>query len=172
VADKRKYFDQAIGESAGNGGDLQLLGNDLAIVYGQENQIYLALFGGNVEQNTPATNTRAAQRFDWWGNSLLMPNDSQRQFNSSTERVLKTTSLNSAGRIKIENAVKDDLKYLTELGAKVTVTVSLPGINTVKIEIKSVYSQGNGNLTIITFGKRVGSDGDFSLLDFSSQDFL
>ncbi len=172
MADKRKYFDQAIGEGAGNGGDLQMLGNDLAIVYGQENQVYLALFGGNVEQSTPAINTVASQRFDWWGNSLLMPNDSSRQFNSSTERVLNTTALNSAGRIKIENAVKDDLKYLTQLGAKVTVAVSLPDkINTVKIEVTTVYSEGNKNLTIITFGKRTSVSGDFSLLDFSSEDF-
>src|SRR6478609_1664123 len=122
----KKYFDLAIGEAEGNGGDIKMLKNDLAIVYGNENQVYLALFGGNVEQNTPAIPT-ITQTNDYWGNSLFWTNNAAQQFNSNTERILNTTALNSAGRVKIENAVKDDLKYLQDTGVQVTVNVTLPG---------------------------------------------
>lgn len=168
MATKRKYFDAAIGESDGNGGDLQQLGNDLAVVYGNENQVYLALFGGNVEQNTPALVTKE-QTFDWWANNLFHPNDKERQFNSNTERTLNTTALNSSGRIKIESAVKDDLAFLIGLGATFTVNVTIPSVNTVTIEIRVIYSETARRLTIITFGKRF-TDGDFSILDFN-EDF-
>lgn len=163
------YFDQAIGESDGNGGDLKLLGNDIALVYGNENQVYLALFGGNVEQNTPPIVT-ANQTEDFWGNNLFWPNDPSRQFNSNTERILNTTALNSAGRIIIENAVKSDLKFLQDLGATVNVVVTIPGINMVNINIQTIYSNGVRRLTIIKFGKEL-TDGDFSLFDFN-EDFF
>lgn len=163
------YFDHAIGESQGNGGDLQLLGNDLALVYGNENQVYLALFGGNVEQNTPALITNA-QTEDYWGNNLFWPNDPSKQFNSNTERTLNTTALNSAGRITIENAVKSDLKFLVDMGATVTVNVTIPSVNLVTIMIRTVYKDGIRRMTIIKFGKQF-TDGDFSLVDFN-EDFF
>ncbi len=165
----RKYFDQAIGEADGDGGDLKFLTSDLAIVYGNQNQTYLAMFGGNIEQNTPALVTNA-QTFDFWANNLLWPSNPARQFNSNTERVLNTVVLNSAGRITIENAVKDDLRYLSDIGATVTVSVTITGINMVSIEIRTVYSDGTRRLTIIAFGKRF-KDGDFSIFDFN-EDFF
>src|SRR5690606_6946193 len=93
----RRYFDVAIGEAEGNGGDIKLLGNDLAVIYSHENQVYLALFGGNVEQSTPAQETTETTE-DWWGNNLLFGGDAAKQFNSETERALNNTALNSAGR--------------------------------------------------------------------------
>lgn len=155
MAANKIYFDQAIGESEGNGGDLQLLGNDLALVYGMENQVYLALFGGNVEGN-------------WWGNDLLMPNDTAQQFNSQTERALDNNVLNDAGIAKIQNAVKADLAYLKAI---VTVVVSLLDANVVEIQIKVVYPTGASSISIIKFGKRF-AHGDFSLIDFSQNDFF
>lgn len=159
-------MDVAIGEAEGNGGDIKFQGNDIAVVFGNENQIYLALFGGNVEQSTPARPT-VEPTFDYWGNDLFYPGDPSRQFNSQTERVLNATALNSAGRIKIENAVKNDLQYLKDLGAEVTVSVTIPSVNVVRIEIRTKYPDGPGILTVITFGKRF-TDGDFSILDFNS----
>ena len=165
MAVNRLHFDQAIGESQGNGGDMQKLGNDLALVYGYENQTYLALFGGNVEGNSPAV-LSTTYAGDYWANNLFWKNNPGRQFNSNTERVLNTNELSSKGRILIQNAVNDDLKYLVALGASVSVTVTLPGINTVKIEINTIYKNGTRSLTIITFGKSPG-EGDFSVLDFN-----
>lgn len=169
MASKRKYFDVAVGESDGNGGDIQLLGNDLAIVYGNENQTYLALFGGNVEENTASVQP-GKERFDWWGNTLLFGNQQARQYNSNFERTLNQVPLNSEGRVKLENAAKDDLKYLSAIGATVTVECSIIDVNVVELNIKTVYSSGSGKITVITFGKRT-TNGDFSTLDFN-EDFF
>lgn len=167
-----KYFDIAIGERKdGNGGDIQLLGNDLAVVNGNENQVYLALFGGNVEQNTPAVILSNTQQKDYWGNNLFWRNDTERQFNSNTERTLNTVPLNSAGRLKIENAVNDDLKFLKDNGATVTVNVTLPGINTVKINITTVYSNGTGRISVVTFDAKFPAGIDFYEIDFDPIDF-
>jgi len=166
---KRKYFDVAVGENNGNGGDVQLLGNDLAIVYGNENQTYLALFGGNVAQNTASVQT-GKERFDWWGNTLLFGTNQARQYNSNFERTLNEVALNSSGRVTLENAAKDDLRYLGAIGATVTVSVAIIAVNTVELNIKTVYSSGKGSITKITFGRRPTS-GDFYPLDFN-EDFF
>lgn len=164
---KRKYFDLAIGESNGNGGDIQYVGNDIAVINGKENQVYLALFGGNVEGDTTSVNSNSG----WWGNNLFHKGRDDRQFNSKTERTLNTTALNSAGRAKIENAIKDDLKFLQDRGADVTVEVTIPSVNTVKMIIRVKYPGGPGRVTIISFGKNSNVDGDFFILDFN-EDFF
>lgn len=171
MAIKREYFDRAVGESAGNGGDLQILGNDIATINGKENQVYLAFFGGNVEQSTASVQV-GKERFDWWGNNLLFGNNAARQYNSNVERTLNTTALNSAGRVKIENAATEDLKYLTAQGAKVTIVVTIIAVNTVQMNVQIIFTSGASNLTIITFGKKPSTMGDFSILDFNSEDFL
>ena len=92
----------------GSGGDLNLKNDDIETISGLMNQVYLALFGGNLEQNTSDDLSELEERNDWWGNSLLKK---ENQFNSNFERTLRTIPLNSSGLIKIENAAKEDLKY-------------------------------------------------------------
>lgn len=107
----------------GNGGDAILLGNDLAKATGMENQPYLAMFSGDG---------------DWWGNGLLLANNKILQYSSETEQALKSTALNSAGRIAIERAVMNDLAYLKKIvpGTNVTVSARLTQASRVDIEIK------------------------------------
>jgi len=119
----------------GNGGDLFLLGSDLAQVQGFENMPYIALFGGNVLQSTPQTREPNEQAFDWWGNALLMPNLPSQQFNSQTERVLNSVSLTSGNLSTIQNAVNADLDFMKEF-ADISVSVSIISVNTVKIQIE------------------------------------
>lgn len=119
---------------SGNGGDLILLGNDLAQVDGFENFIYIALFGGNVAQSTPVTRAANEQDFSWWGNALLMPNLSTQQFNSQTERTLNSVSLTSGNLPAIQNAVNADLEFMQPF-AIISVAVSIIYLNTVKIAI-------------------------------------
>lgn len=109
----------------GNGGDLLVSGKDLAMYQGFENMIYLALFGGNVEQDTPQTRNEAEQAFDFWGNTVFFNNDSSLQFNSQTERMLQSVALSSSGRLQIEQAVKKDLEFMQAF-AKVSVSVTIP----------------------------------------------
>jgi hypothetical protein len=119
----------------GDGGDLIKTPNDMSVIYGFENMVYLALFGGCVEQDTPAVRNTNQQAFDFWGNSLLMPNDSSIQFNSKTERALNTIALSSSGRKQIEQAVKDDLQFMGDF-ANVKVSVAITGVDRVEIRIK------------------------------------
>ena len=117
----------------GDGGDFVLVGANLSVIEGFQNMPYLGLFGGNVESSTKEFLT-TEQRFDWWGNSLLMPNQLAIQFNSETERVLNTTALNSSGRLIIEQAVKNDLEFL-ESFSTLAVVVSIIDVDRVKIFI-------------------------------------
>lgn len=166
MADSIRYFDLAVGERVGNGGDIEFLKTDLAVIFGMENQTYLALFGGNVEENTP-TITTTVERNDYWANSLLFRNDLKKQYNSTTERTLNSVPLNSSGRLAIEAAVKYDLKYLQEQGATINVIVTIVNVNEVSINIETIYPNiDKKRITIITFGRK-SDDGDFSPLDFN-----
>ena len=128
----------------GGGGDLVLQGNDLESTNSLFNMPYLALFGGNVDSSTPTTRPVNEQAFDYWGNSLLMPNNIEIQYNSLTEKALNETSLNSSGRIKIEQAVKKDLAFMSDF-ADITVLVSITGIDRVKITINVQEPTNNQN---------------------------
>lgn len=117
----------------GDGGDLQLLGNDINFSSGSLfNMVYLAWFGGNTEASTTGNELKTELKKDWFGNSLLFKNEQDVQFNSTLEKVLNTTVLNSAGRIKIEDAAKKDLLFLKDV-AEITVDVSILDDNRVEI---------------------------------------
>lgn len=115
----------------GNGGDLQLTGSDMVTVSGFENMIYLALFGGNTEGSYLRTRSAAQQDLSWWGNSL-MPDTPSQQFNSDTERTLRSTPLTSSGRVLIEAAVYRDLDFMRAF-AEINVKVLIIDSNKLKI---------------------------------------
>lgn len=119
----------------GDGGDVVKIDKDLVVIDGFENMVYLAMYGGNVEQSTPDVRDSSDQAFDFWGNNLLMPGDKSLQFNSKTERILMTTPLTSSGRVIIQQAVEDDLAFMKEF-AEVTVVVQIVRIDTVLIAVK------------------------------------
>ena len=125
----------------GDGGDLIKNANDLSVIYGFENMIYLALFGGNIEQDTP-TERGSEQAYDFWGNNLLMPNQASIQFNSQTERALDKNALTSSGASLIEEAVKNDLLFSNKF-ATVNVNVTITGVDRIEI---GVTMQQPGNL--------------------------
>lgn len=117
----------------GNGGDILLKGNDLSMVYSFENMPYLAMFGGNKEAITE-TRLEGQQAFDFWGNTLLAPNDKSLQFNSITEKTLENTPLTSVGRMIIEAAIKSDLEFMAPF-ATVTVTAQIIDTDHLRIAI-------------------------------------
>jgi len=116
-----------------NGGDMSLQNGDIWATMSLWNQIYIGLFGGNVAQLTDDNAGKGEQRKDWWGNQFLKASPGEYN-NSTTELTLNTVQLNSSGRVKIEQAVKSDLAFLSKLG-KVDVLVSIPAIDSVLIEI-------------------------------------
>lgn len=160
-------FDPVVIET-GNGGDLQLVGNDLGVVFKIENMIYLALFGGNKEAVTKNKSVEV-ESLDFWGNSLFMPNNPSQQFNSITEKTLDKIALNSEGRILVENAIKKDLEFLSDFNVNYTLSATVQSDDRLKIEIRLELDSKNTPLIIINFKK--STDGDFFILDFND-DFL
>lgn len=100
---------------SGNGGEMSIVSNDLLIGESLFQQVYLALFGGNVEAVTRGDELITEERFDYWGNPLFFAETPSKQFNSITEKTINSVALNSQGRLSIINAVNEDLSYLTEL---------------------------------------------------------
>lgn len=153
----------------GNGGDFVSLINDIEVIDTIYTMVYLSLFGGNVEEST-VDGFVNPQSFDYWANKLMYGNDPSQQFNSETERTLNKTALNTSAIDKISEAVITDLTYLKKL-FKITVKVSLPYLNQVKIEI---FFEGieNSNQYVVVIGVRKENNGDFSIFDFTIDDFL
>lgn len=162
-------FDLAIIET-GNGGDLQLKGNDLAVVNSIENMPYLSMYGGNPGYPTKNTVTEI-QSFDWWGNTLLIPNNPNNQFNSLTENLLNTITLNSSGRIQIENAIKSDLKFMQDF-AVVNVIVTIVATDKISVQLTIKQNDTSVKITVINFRKQMSVDGDFWILDFNDDFFV
>lgn len=103
----------------GSGGDLESKSGYIQTIDSLTNQVYLALFGGNIEG-------------DWWGNSLL--NEENKMF-SSFENELRNVSLNSSGIAILENAAKKDLEYLKKY-ADIKISGSVPGLSKFKLEVE------------------------------------
>jgi phage gp46-like protein len=118
-----------------NGGDLLKNGNDVFTVNSFENMPYIALFGGNPLQRTPVQRVDGEQNFDWWGNAF--ETDTVLQTNSLTERVLRESTLNSAGRISIQNAVNADLEFMRNF-ANIEVEVRIISDDKVQILISII----------------------------------
>lgn len=125
-----------------DGGDVVLIGNDFELINGWQNMPYLAMFGGNVKEDTTGPKVPNQQSFDFWGNYLLFPDQQKLWYNSLTERLLNTTELNTRTRQEIEDNVRQDLSFMNDF-AVVTVFVSLVGIDKLRI---SIIIQEPGNL--------------------------
>jgi len=121
-------IDVAIHE-AGSGGDYSLVNDDMETVSGFFNMVYLGLFGGNIEQVTSPDINPNDQRFDWWANEAF-----NLEFNSTFENKIRTTPLTSSGIIDLENAAKQDLKFMEEF-AEMEITGSIVGIKKFQLDI-------------------------------------
>lgn len=131
----------------GNGGDIAVINNDIALGDLLLQQAYLALFGGNVEADTLGNELATQIRYDWWGNSLLLGKTPAQQFNSQTERALNNNALNSTGRVNIQRAVEADMSHLNGI-ATVAVSVSLPAPKRLEIMIKLTPPGGQQSVAL------------------------
>jgi phage gp46-like protein len=128
----------------GTGGDFAILNDDLLMSETLHQQVYLALFGGNVEANTKASYLESEERFDYWGNSFIWSDAPTKQFNSETERVLGSVALNSSGRLSILQAASKDLDYLKNV-INYTVDVSINSISKMSISISFTEKSNQQN---------------------------
>ena len=134
----------------GNGGDFAILNEDLQMGESLYRNIYLALFGGNIEASTKKDYLDFEERFDYWGNKLIWGTQKESQFNSETERLLNTISLNSAGRVAVIQSVNIDLEYLKEV-VNFTVDVKILSVSRIAIiiDLKEKSNQEDKVLQLI-----------------------
>ena len=121
-------------KETGTGGDIEILGNDVKTVNGIQNMPYLGMFGGNIEENTKEY-TDGELRHDWFGNSLLMDQNSRVQMNSDVERFLNENALNSESRIRLEKTIKSDLSFMDEY-AEFLISANIISVDRISILIK------------------------------------
>lgn len=117
--------DLFIYENNGDGGDLLQQGNNLATISGLENQAYLACMGGAEDGSA------------WWADKVFFAGKPSQHFVSQTMLALNTTPITSAGRIKIEQAIKNDLAYLPQMlpGTSADVSVVIESDLRLKVTI-------------------------------------
>lgn len=120
---------------SGNGGEWLILNNDVSLVENLFQQAYICLFGGNIEASTRGNELPSEIRQDYWANSLLFSQRKEKQFNSETERIINETPLNSSGRIAIERAVQEDLKFMKNI-ADISINVIILSSSKLMIEIR------------------------------------
>lgn len=109
---------------------------------GLETAVYLSLFGGN--EDDPGQSDVTQQ---WWGN--LLETDPARTYRSETQYLLKSLPLIPANLRRVEQAAKRDLQWLldTANATKVDVTVSIPALNRMQIDVAIQTATGTTQLT-------------------------
>ena len=134
----------------GSGGEMRILNSDLLIAETIYQTIYLALYGGNVEQSTTSEETDLEENFDYWGNQLFYSNNPDKWFNSQTERVLSSVPLNGEGRKLIEDAVNADLQFLNNVvNFEVEVSISSNNRAEIAIFISEFQNQSDRQLKMV-----------------------
>jgi len=134
----------------GSGGEMRILNSDLLMAETIYQTIYLALYGGNVEQDTTEDESDLEENFDYWGNQLFYSNNPDKWFNSQTERVLSTVALNGEGRKLIEDAVNADLQFLNNVvNFEVEVSISSNNRAEIAIFISEFQNQSDRQLKMV-----------------------
>lgn len=118
--------------------------------------VYVLMLGGNVEASTTGAEELREKRSDFWGNYAFYPNTPEKWINSKFERMINTTELTTVGRLKLEQALNDDLKRLKVYG-NLEATVTIESNNRIRADIEledvGVFTltwQANLNETILT----------------------
>lgn len=117
-------------------GEIDITDGIAAMDSGLATAAYLAMFGGNEEDNGIGDN-----KFQWWGN--LDETEPSKKYRSQTQFLLKSIPAISSNLLRIEEAVKSDLDFFIEINAsnEVKVEVTIPGLNKVNIS-GSIIAEG------------------------------
>lgn len=112
-----------------DGGEISIVNGVTEMSGGLETSVYLALFGGNEDDDGSNDNV-----FSWWGNKGKVLAE---QYHSKTQYLLQSLPATSSNLLLLEDAVLLDLAYLTDLNiaSSVEVTISIPTVNAVNIKI-------------------------------------
>ena len=111
-------------------GDVNLVNGVLQMSSGLESAVYLSLFGGNADDDGLDKNAR-----NWWGN--LDEKDEAKHLRSETQYLLESLPATTGNLNLLRKAVERDLDWFKTEGIAntITVKVSLPELNKVKIDV-------------------------------------
>jgi len=121
----------------GSGGELNVSKGDIQLNETLYQTIYIALFGGNTAAATIGNELESEQRFDYWANSLFFASETDKQYNSETQKILSEVTINSSGRLKIQKAVENDLSFISSI-SNYTINVSILSVDKIEININLV----------------------------------
>jgi len=112
-----------------DGGDITIADGIIAMSGGLESTAYLALFGGNFEDNGRNNNPSS-----WWGNRGEI---ADRQIRSRTQNLLRSIPATSGNLLLIKQAVLLDLAFFISLkiASSLTVAVTIPALNNINIKV-------------------------------------
>lgn len=131
-------------EQTKDGGEITVInGSILFSKGGLETSVYLALFGGNEDDNGSEGNEKI-----WWGNAGELAND---QYRSETQHLLQSIPAIPNNLLRIEEAINRDLAYLLNenIATSIDVIVSIVDLNRICIQLEINADSGLINLNFI-----------------------
>jgi phage gp46-like protein len=120
-----------------DGGNITLTNGVIEMNGGLETAVYLSLFGGNDDDT------------EWWGN-IDEPDINKHQI-SETQKLIEALPLTSANLKRVEDAIKRDLNWMIAINAAtgLEVSASIPGLNSIQIDITVIADDEEQQLTFI-----------------------
>ena len=111
-------------------GDITVENGIVEMSGGLETTTYLALFGGNEDDDGREDNS-----LNWWGNIDEL--DPARQYHSETQNLLQALPITTGNLRRVEDAAARDLAFFVEnnIASSVTVVASIPGLNKIKLVV-------------------------------------
>ena len=115
---------------ANNHGNITVENGVIEMSGGLDTAAYLSLFGGNED-----CSGRDTCPFSWWGN--FSENDKAKKYISETQFLLKSLPAITTNLRRIEDAASRDLEWFLnkKIASSVTVVVTIPKLNTIKINV-------------------------------------
>lgn len=128
----------------GNGGKLAIKNNDLEPENTIGTQIYLCLFGGNLDE-------------EWFGN-LFYTDDKLKQFSSSFEKALSNTVITNSSLLALKSALDTDLKVLLDnkIVDKFNTKINVVSLSKIDVTIEAINNGGNSKYKVL-FNKETNS---------------
>jgi hypothetical protein len=117
-----------------DGGEINCANGVIELGDGPETAAFLSLFGGN-EDDSAGDDGKSSQ---WWGN--VIESDPAKRMRSETQHLLRSIAITSGNIARIEDAISHDLAWMveTEFASFVGGAVSIPALNTIRIDVKIV----------------------------------
>lgn len=132
------------------GGEIECVAGQITMDDGVATSVYISLFGAN-EDDSGDDDTKS---LEWWANKV--ETDPNKKLRSRVQNLLRSIALTSGNIQLIEDAAALDLQWMldTKLADAVVPTVSIPALNTVKIDLKIEIQ---GKAYALAFAKKTGT---------------